>query len=174
MPSRHFPSLAILAIALLLLPFTASAREVSFQVRPGQSAAAPGGDYDLALEISIPPGLHINAMGQPGQDMIPTRLALKAPAGYRLKVIKAPPPEMLKLGFMTKAEPVYGGKVIVLCRIAVPPGAGPGTVGAELVLSFQACEDQMCLLPQELARRISISIVAKGKPIVRRNQRFFK
>ncbi|MGH9380190.1 MAG: thioredoxin domain-containing protein [Thermoanaerobaculia bacterium] len=122
-----------------------------------RARAEVSSDGELTVELETADGWHINAH-QPLQDfLIPTRLALtdQGSDGFQLTGVEYPPAETVRLGFQDEPLAVYQGRVPILARLAAdevrPPAIAP------LSLTIQACDDQKCLAPEDLALEVPLA-----------------
>ena len=116
----------------------------------------PGGGY-LNLEVSIPPGFHINADAAQlkttdGFTPVPTSIGIDTlPPGMAAAAPEFPPAHPVTVSFSPAPLMVFEG----LVRIRIPlKGDAPGgdTVPAiRLMLTYQACDDRICYFPAKLA-----------------------
>lgn len=171
----RFPACALLALlALLCLPGQSGAREVvSLKLLHSQSTYPQGGSYPLALEITIEKGFHVNAFQVNDPSMLPSRLSFQAPAGLSMGKLKYPRPHMVKLSFMEKAEPVYDGTIRVKAMLTVSAGLAPGKHIVKATLFYQACNNQMCFMPQEKELEIKLVVAAKESAVTPLNPEVF-
>lgn len=58
--------------------------------------------------------------------------------------------------------PLYDGKSVLFARVAVKPDAPAGEQTLTLVLTHQACNDQMCLPPEDAKLPVKVTIVPAG------------
>ncbi|MGD9125264.1 MAG: protein-disulfide reductase DsbD N-terminal domain-containing protein [Desulfarculaceae bacterium] len=169
-----FFALTILGI-LSAIPAWAQPKElVQVEVLHSRDAYPQGSSHALALRLRIAPGYHINSNQPQDDSLIPTKLKFHSPPGLRLGEPKFPQPKMHKPAFLPQAVPVYGGTLVIRTRVTVGAQTKPGQYRAQALVSFQGCNDQMCLMPQEITATIPISVVpasAKTKPL---NQDIFK
>lgn len=149
-------------------------------VIPGTTAARPGQWFPVAVIIDLKPKWHIHtndpqvppALGSP-EDYIKTAISAGATADGRLRPdpsrIQWPSPVMAKVTF--GGPPVeYGvfeGRVVAFLPVEVPPDAENGVATLQLTLTYQACDDRICLAPVEgspHSAQIAIDASAVGFP----------
>ena len=128
------------------LKLTASAS--NSVIRPLQRVA-------LVLDIEMKPNMHVYAPGVEGY--IPIEWKIKESPLATPHDISFPKPEILYLKAIDEKVPVYKGSFRVTRDITLGPDdklktaldpAGDFTV--EGTLRYQACDDRMCYIPQEL------------------------
>ncbi len=125
---------------------------------PPASSAAP---FPLTITLDIAPGWHVNSSAPLDGSLIATTVELDpASSGWRLDRLTYPEPRQVRLGFQESPLSVYTGRVEVtagLARSAGDTSAGP----LAIALRLQACDDSVCLRPENLVLRIPVA------PIVR-------
>jgi len=109
----------------------------------------------LHVSVDIPAGWHVNAHQTDDKELIPTQLGLaKGAAGWRLGPVTYPTAQRVRLGFQEAPLPVYQGKLDLQALVEqdTAPVAG-GTL--PLSLSLQACNDRVCLPPEQIGLWVS-------------------
>jgi uncharacterized protein YyaL (SSP411 family) len=129
----------------------------------GDAAAAvsAGREFDAVVTITIERGWHIYANPAGAPEINPTTLKIdpsssasaslvdiKYPAG-EAKVLAATGPEKVAL---------YEGKVEITARIRLAEAAKSSPLRLTFRLSYQACNDRLCLAPASLEIPLDISI----------------
>lgn len=130
---------------------TAQAAASNFVVRGGQRVA-------LVLEIELKPKMHVYAPGVEGY--IPIEWKMKESPAFQAHDLTLPPSRMLHLAAIDETVPVYAGsfRIVRDITIAAEPKVKPladaaGKFTVEGTLRYQACDDRMCYVPQELPVR---------------------
>ncbi len=116
---------------------------------------SPGGAVRLAappgrpLTLEIRPGWHINAHRPLDPDLIATTISIDgsplAPGAY-------PRPLLRRLGFSPEPLALYEGRLSVPLPPAGPAEADPAQ-GRTIAVTIQACNDRICLQPEEITFR---------------------
>ena len=104
---------------------------------------APGAPSELLVRLTIQQGWHVNANPASLDFLIPTRVAAADP-NNRVDVVY-PGGANYHPRFSLEPLEVYQGEIDIRVRPASPLGPG-----AELDLTFQACDDTTCLPPETL------------------------
>lgn len=121
----------------------------------GQLLVEADGGLRLRVEIEIPPGWHINEGRTDDSASVATCLAL-APGcdGWSLGEVDYPEGSPHKLAFQEQSTSLYTGTVVLEAPLrhsgALPPG---GTLPVRLRL--QACNEEVCLPPEDSTLRLS-------------------
>jgi hypothetical protein len=127
---------------------TATASASNFVVRGGQRVA-------LTLEIELKPNMHVYAAGV--EHYIPIDWTMKPSAAFVAHEVTMPPSKMLRLPVIDETVPVYTGRFRIVrdITIAAEPKVKPltdssGEFTVEGTLRYQACDDRICYIPQDL------------------------
>jgi hypothetical protein len=127
---------------------TAVASSSNYVVRGGQRVA-------LVLEVELKPKMHVYAPGVEGY--IPIAWKMKESPAFAVHDVMLPPSKMLHLPAINETVPVYQGKFRIERDITIaaegkakPVVDGEGQFTVEGTLQYQACDDRMCYVPQEL------------------------
>lgn len=169
-------AVAILGWVLLGLAGTASADDppVTARVLYSESAHAPGGTYPLAIELTIAQGLHINSDRPSEPDLFPSKLTLTSAPGLSLGGIQWPLAQPYKPAWAAKPILVLEGKVILRATLSVAKDTRPGQHQLAGKLSYQACDDQSCLMPDDLTIPLIINVAPAGSKSQPLNPEVFK
>ena len=124
-------------------------------VRLQATLTGNGGDTPtLSVDIKIPEGWHINS-DQPGHaDLIATRLWLEEQTGWQLSRIRYPEGQSTRLGFQAEPVSLYSGEVRIDASLAAGSET-PAALTLPVKVRLQACNDQVCLPPEEISLRIA-------------------
>jgi hypothetical protein len=111
----------------------------------------------LNLAIQIPDGWHINANQPRSDDLIPTELQLGKPqSAWKLAPVTYPEAKLETLAFQNEPLAVYTGEIqlqALLESITATPDLFP--LGFQLTL--QACNDEVCLPPEQVELWIALA-----------------
>lgn len=147
------------------------APKVVVSTNPSKAFVSPGGQAAIAVVFDHARGWHVHPhepvvppeMGsfQP----IPTQIVVSAPAGVTVGPIQWPQVEMVEVDFSGTSKGVqygvYARKAIAYVPIAIDASAAPGaelTIG--LKVSYQACDDRVCNLPEEEPFSVRLPVVS--------------
>jgi uncharacterized protein YyaL (SSP411 family) len=139
-------------------------RTVTASAEPaGEASAAvvPGGEFSAVVTVHVGTGWHLYANPVSAPELRPTTLALdpSSPRSATLVDVKYPPGEAKVIG---SAGPdkvaVYEGKIQITTRIRLDSQARPGPLRMKLKLSYQACNDKLCLAPASLEIPLDLNV----------------
>ncbi len=140
---------------------------------PSAEAFARGGAYPMAIRLQVAPGMHINAHRPDEANLIPTRVELTAPPGLSWSAPSFPPPRRVKLGFSERPVPVFDGAVLVRMVLRVAPDARLGVHQVRARISYQGCNQQMCLMPESQEITLPVRVIPAGQAAAPLNQELF-
>ncbi len=181
-PARLFPRLAAIAVAACLSPALAqpaafgggdpSAGDDPVRVRVESStqAARPGDQVVLAVVFDHDEGWHVN-LNEPvvpsemaGFAPVPTAIAPTEHPALRFGRIQWPEAYAAQVDFMFTGTPteflVYAGEAVAYVPVRVADDAEPGEHRIDLRVTFQACDDAICLPPKTVERSVTLRIDA--------------
>ena len=114
----------------------------------------------MAVEVEIAAGMHVNA-NPPSYDwLIPVEVSVAGADGIAVLEAYYPEAESRKFPYDEKPFLVYEGTFVVGLLLAVAETAATGDHELEIVLDYQACNDQACFAPTETSVRLPVTIVA--------------
>jgi uncharacterized protein YyaL (SSP411 family) len=140
------------------------AQVVRAQARLAGQAAnsiAPGREFDAVVTVAIQDRWHIYANPPGVPEMKPTTLALSDASGGPVTLLEVTyPPGVAKvLGSLgTEKVALYEGTVPLVARLRLAKDAKPGAVVVKFKLSYQACDDHLCLAPAQLEIPLSVTV----------------
>lgn len=127
------------------------------------SVVRGGQRVTLQLEIDLKRRMHVYAPGVKGYRPIQWRL--KESQGWKAEAVAFPPAQELFLKAIQQRVPIYQGRLrlvgdLVLGRDkAVRAMAGPsGMLDVETTLEYQACDDKVCYLPEQIPLKLSLRL----------------
>jgi len=167
------PGLLMLGMALLL-PLTSWAQEealpapedvVAVSAFVSLSGVHPGGQGMLAVVGDILAGWHINAHLPSQEFLIPTTLAMAAADGLVFLEPLYPEGEMVRFEFAEAPLRVYEGRLVTGVPFRVEPGTRPGPITLSGTLTYQSCNDQICLPPADVPFQMAVMVAMPGEAV---------
>lgn len=139
-------SLAPCLLSLLLAATATAQVRTSLLIDPGsekQPAIA-------RLTIVIEPGWHISSLTQPDGGPLRTTVEIPRDQSYRLAgKISGPPPRTEHSPVFDLEVQTYEGRVEFVLPLEKNPAAkGASSTSLTVEITYQACSDETCLLPQ--------------------------
>lgn len=146
---------------------------VTARVELSRSQVAPGQDFLLAVVIDHAEHYHTN-LNEPiipeamKDDFfaVPTTLKLPDTPALTFGNIQWPQSTVVGVDYLMTGDPiqyqVYSGQAVVYVPVHVQDSAPLGPLDLELALSFQACDDTICLRPETTKLHATIQIAANA------------
>jgi thiol:disulfide interchange protein DsbD len=124
--------------------------------------AGPGCTVSVLLPFEIEKGWHINADRVTDDFMVPSILEVEPPAGTKVERIVYPPAEMVKLKISEKPLATWKGRIEIRVDLSgLPPS---GALDLKGKLTCQACNDTLCLPPQDVEISAAVKIASAPMP----------
>lgn len=124
-----------------------------------------GGSSQVAIEIKITPPWHINANPASEDFLVPTEVAFELPTGVTLRGVVYPAGVEKKLSFSEAPLRLYEGVVYVGAVIDVANDMPMGASTIRATVTYQACDNEKCLLPQTLDVPVALAISSPRDPV---------
>ena len=113
-----------------------------------EGPARAGSPVRVALEVTLPEGLHTQSNKPRDPLLIPTTLTIDAPAGVTVDEIVWPQPIDFAQAGADQPLSVFEHKSLIGVQLALTgPAAVPGNLTVPVRLRYQACDAKMCYPP---------------------------
>ena len=116
---------------------------------------------------------HINANPASEDFLVPTEVAFELPAGVTLRGVVYPAGVDKKLSFAEAPLRLYEGVVYVGAVIDIASDVPMGTSTIKATVTYQACDNEKCLLPQTLDVPVALAISSPRDPVDLANPEVF-
>ena len=113
---------------------------------------------EIALEIEVEDGYHIQSHLPESPLLIPTELTFQWPKGFENDSLIFPPTEPLALPGTESSLQVYSGTIRVRMLLNVMTETESGEYKIPGTLKYQACDDKKCYFPRELKFTLRITV----------------
>ena len=179
-PGRRAWGWTVLVMCLLAVPIRAQLPDFGLTDTPGPVTAgvavmsdrvAAGNPTAVAVVIDIADPYHINpdaARSGPAwfEGQYPTSLrVLEMPEGVEVGPVQFPEPHGYEVAYAEQEILVYEGRAVLYLPLLVGEGAAVGPADVKLELEYQACDPQVCLMPEIVELTASIEVLAPGTPV---------
>jgi DsbC/DsbD-like thiol-disulfide interchange protein len=159
--------IAILAF-LSLSPFTGwdgegrpqGDEKVSVTAKLSQDGVHGGSYFRAALLVTVRRGWHINSASPSDENLIATSAAFTPPPGLGITELQYPRGAAKKFAFSEGLLDVYEGTIVIMVRIAAAVNLKPGAYTLPVDISYQACNNDVCLAPGTAQVVIPVQILA--------------
>jgi thiol:disulfide interchange protein DsbD len=152
---------------------------VSLKTAWSVDRAHPGEAVALAIVVDIKDGYHINADAsqvQPFEDFkpYPTKVQVAAATGdVTIESARFPQAKPIKVSYSSGALMSFEGRTIIYLPMKLEDQIGPGSIGLEIRVEYQACSDRYCLFPQKELLKETLSVVESGTTTSKINEELF-
>jgi hypothetical protein len=131
-----------------------------------------GAQRRVVVRFELPEGLHI--YGQPvPEGMVPTAVTVEGPEGLVVEDPILPPTETLHLETLDLALPVWSGTVDIQVPVYALSSLASEcrpleekSVGLDVTVRYQACDDRACLLPTTERLRLEVPLQEVDVPAI--------
>lgn len=172
---KHF--FLILPIFLLAfgMPSFANDEETILEAKLVSSAEKllPGGSTRVAVQLQIHKPWHVNGHVVADDFLIPTVIEFAAAEGVSFGKIDYPPAEERMFSFSENPVLVYEETVYVFTTVAVSPALAGKEATLGGVVSYQACNDEVCLPPAEFEFSQAFPVAGQDEPVKPINESLF-
>ena len=124
---------------------------------------APGTSVRIAAVIAVDDGWHIQSNTPSFEYLIPTVLALELPEGWSQPEVSYPDHVMWQFEFAADPLAVYEHEAVIHAVLDLPADLTAGTVEVPIELTYQACDDRICLQPTTAEATVQLEIGAAGE-----------
>lgn len=129
-------------------------------------AIKQGAQREIIVRFDLPVGLHIYGKPVP-EGMVPTDISVEGPEGLVIEPIIAPPTTPLKLESLGLELPVWSGRVdfripiyALSSLVSECRPVNHDSIDIKIEVKYQACDDNVCLLPQTETFELSAPLEA--------------
>ncbi len=109
-----------------------------------------GGNARIAVEIRMQAPWHVNANKVTEDFLVPTTVEFELPDGVTLRGVVYPRGVEKKLEFAESPLRLYEGTIHVGAVVDVSPDAAQGDTTVTARVTYQACDNEKCLLPETI------------------------
>lgn len=164
--TRVAPILFILcALGLTAAPLAAQLevpKVVSGRAVLAKSAVHAGEPFLLALILKIDKGWHINADDPGDEFMYPSSVSVDEGQGFALDAVAFPEPKLATFDYSDFELRIYEDEAVIGVRLTPSAELKPGVGLLVVKLKYQACNNESCIMPQDLPFEVPVEVVASG------------
>ncbi len=131
----------------------------------------PGTDFQIAIVVEIAAGWHVNA-NPTREGLIPTEITLPEMSNISFDEVVYPAGDTLDIASIGLAS-VYHDTITFGIPATVQKNAPIEATTLDLQLTYQACNDEQCLIPETKNIQIPIQIVSIEESILPTNEEIF-
>ncbi len=165
---RRAGAAALAVVAALIAaaaPAAAQLRRIPAELTPivESDGVRPGTTVRAALQVSLPDGFHVQSNKPRDPLLIPTELALDAPAGVEVVELVFPEASDFKQEGLPEPLLVFERQFAIGVRLSLDPTLRTGELAVPARLRYQACDDKVCFKPES----VPLEWTLKLKPLDR-------
>ncbi|HEY9051701.1 MAG TPA: thioredoxin domain-containing protein [Gammaproteobacteria bacterium] len=101
--------------------------------------------YQLEIELKMREKWHINSSKPLDKELIPTRIQMAGTSDWSLKSVSYPASKMMQTSFSKRPLTLYEDTTVITAEIR----KGKSHKNPTLILDIQACNDRVCLPPEQ-------------------------
>ncbi len=176
MAMKHFfgTLISILFIASALIAQPAStAHQVSARTILSTDKIQAGSTIQIALQLKISDDWHINSHTPTFDYLIGTTFELQSKEGIILTDVHYPKGNLVSLSFADQPIDVYEGTATIFVSLRISDKLNLGVDTIKGKITFQACNNQICLPPSSIDVIIPVQIVGASAAVTLLNQDLF-
>jgi thioredoxin:protein disulfide reductase len=133
----------------------------------------PGSAVRVAIDVTLPEGLHVNANQPRDPTLIPVVLTVDPPAGVTVDEIVYPVPmDLIQQGAALPLA-VYDRHFAIGAELVISADAPLGELAVPARLRYQACDDKICYVPGTVALTWTLRVVPEGTPVSAQHEAVF-
>jgi DsbC/DsbD-like thiol-disulfide interchange protein len=150
--SAFDPALAVLALWFGACAQTAGPPRLQLAPIATVERVAAGSSVQVAVRVTLPEGVHVNANKPRDPSLIPIVLTVERPAGVTVTEIVYPAPIDLEQQGALEPLAVYEREFRIAVVLRMAKDLTPGEIVVRARLRYQACDERTCYIPAKPAR----------------------
>lgn len=164
----------VLFYLLVVTNFTFAQNVLSVEGKANFEKLQAGTELKVALIVNINTEWHINSDKPNDEYLIPTKMSIKSENDFTLGKVIYPKPHDIDLAFSEQPVSVFEGESKFFGLVQVPKELAVGNYDFEIILEYQACNDQTCLPPKRVKVPFKFEVVDANTPIMQINSELFE
>jgi hypothetical protein len=130
--------------------------QFDFAAYASQDTLRPGNLVTLVADIQLPELMHLYA---PGSDYTAADLRIVETDFIKMRDLVLPEAEMLYLEPIDETVPVYHDTAQIRREIALAPAFRGDSIAVDVVLTYQACDDEICFPPDDFEFTMNFDVL---------------
>lgn len=148
--------------------------KITAQVRLSHDKVMPGSVFFGLLAVTVQEGWHINSATPSDDKLVSTTVEVRKTRVVDSVSIQYPAAVERKFDFTDDVLEVYEGTIHILIRMEIQKSAKPGAYLIPATVSYQACNNSVCLAPAAVRVNIPIRVTRNGRTIHEINKDLFE
>ncbi|MFC2157955.1 protein-disulfide reductase DsbD family protein [Acidobacteriota bacterium] len=141
----------LLGLSFFLLGAQNADEILSVKIKGLNGTLKRGEVNPISLEVEIKVPYHINSDSPIDDFVVPTSLSFEEDKGLKYSAPVFPDAEIKTFSFSESPLPIYEGTILIELDVTIPSSFQEDEVVLSGVLNYQACDDNSCLAPTDLA-----------------------
>lgn len=147
---RNIPAVLASWLCLVAVASPVRADDIEATSLLSHDRLGRGTAFQVAVVLDIPKPWHVNANPASLPELIPTVVSFEPTSGIEWGEVRYPPGRPTVVVWANRPVALYDGRVIIAVPGRVMADAPLGAVELRGTLTYQACDDNVCLAPQRL------------------------
>ena len=169
----------LLLLLVLLVPLSFGQLEqapdvVKVEAYLSHERIRPEDTFQIAVVAEVQKGYHINSHTPLDGFLVPTFVKFDKEEGIVFGPVSYPKPILTSFSFSPHKVSAYEGKVVLLAEGRLSADVPLGDTQISGHLTYQACDDQSCLMPKSSKFDIPLKVVGIGEPTKMINKHIFE
>jgi len=140
----------------------------------GSDGVHAGSTVQVALQVSLPDGLHVQSDKPRDPLLIPTVLTIEPPAGVTVAEIAYPEATDFAQAGQKVPLAVFEQRFVVGARLTIDRTLSPGDLVVPARFRYQACDASTCFAPAREETRWTLKLVPEDTPTPARSREVFE
>ena len=152
----------LLGLLIVVLPLFAADRELPVLLTVGsvsEVSAHPGDSASVTVSLKVTNGFHVNANPAANEFYIPLEIVFRDTTFADVDTIRYPKGKVWRLKDSDEDLLVYDGDIKMIIPLRIPKNAKAGEYLLRGTIEYQACDDEVCFMPESRAVTVKIRIV---------------
>ncbi|MDI6687676.1 MAG: protein-disulfide reductase DsbD family protein [Desulfobacterales bacterium] len=158
-----FGGVVVLLLCLSVFPSSGQAPKnkdlVHVEAYASHKRVNSGKSFHIIITANIKQGFHINSHKPLDEFLLPTVLRFNETKGIAFGSVCYPKPKQVLFPFSPNHLSVYDGKISIFAEGKVSRNISSGDINVSGIFTYQACNDQMCFMPESVGFDIPLKIV---------------
>jgi thiol:disulfide interchange protein DsbD len=155
------------------VPTLSTAKQVNVGAKLSTDKIQVGSTIQLAVQLKINKGWHINSHEPTFNYLIGTTFELEQKEGVIITDLQYPKGKLVSLSFAEQPINVYEGTTTIFASIKISNRLSTGKDTLKGKVIIQACNDQYCIAPSTIKVDMPVQIVGIDEAVTKQNQDLF-
>lgn len=169
-PARLVRLVALILLAGTVAPLQAqreipgagenSAEWVTIEMIPSHEAVPAGSTMQIGFQVRVQEGWFVHSNTPAYSLFTPVRLMIEETPGVTVRSVRYPAGQDRTVSYAGQPFNVYDGTFHVLAEIEFNEQLAPRELTLQMMMNFQACDEELCIPPAGTVYRVPVTILA--------------